>query len=81
MLIHRELKVYFCLSSSCGFLLHEKYERSKKAIMITQNQVYPFLLKVEELIFWDPPKISESIEGNSMKLCTPIALLKVYQNT
>ena len=54
MLTHRELKfrflnksetdissdMYFCLSSSCGFRF---YERSKKAVMIPYNRVYPSL--------------------------------------
>ena len=31
-------------------------------------------------VFRDPPKISGTIEGSSMKLCTLIPLLKVYQN-
>ena len=40
-----------------------------------------YRLKVQEVVFRDPHKISGSIQGSPVKLCTLIALLKVYQNT
>ena len=46
-----------------------------------QNTPYKLGLSVQEEVFWDPPKISGNIEGSPVKLCTLIALLKVYQNT
>ena len=40
-----------------------------------------YRLKVQEGSLGTPPKISRTNEGSPMKLCTLIALLKVYQNT
>ena len=39
-----------------------------------------YRFKVQEGVFREPPKISGTIEGSSVNLCTLIALLKVYQN-